>query len=561
MRKALLLLALTAGCSRGPCVRHAQPLHLGRLEPEPPRAATVTAERIVYWPVRLDAHGQLLPAWGDAPYTKAFADVPRLGFAAFVGMEDIETGKKPYYSASMFKPQGGHRFAPGGWLTNPTGLAAMLVRSALRWYAWAGDRAPIDHTRTFVDHVLSNAMTEPGDAWSSVPYASGNGGELTYKGGNELKYCDDHDACGRGDGPGFLEPDKIGELGHALVLLHRFTKEPRYLEAAVHFADELVKHQKVGDRKHSPWPFRVDAKTGTVVREPYTSNWIFTVALFDELAALGKATPAHRAARDATWKWLRQNPLETMHWQGFFEDIPIYLEPGTNPNQYSAGETARWLLDHPDADPESLALARKTVRWIDKTFTVDADIPEVGKTPGHWHGAEVVSEQRADMAKMSSHTARYASLLARIYERTGEADLRFRAFRSFSWATYCVDTAGVVKIGPDDREGFWFSDGYGDFMIHYLDGMASVPAWAPADEAHVLRTDDVLVDVRLGPRTLEYVGTRPGHEEIRVPAPPKVSFPVTEAGGKPGTFTITPMPSGGALVTIQRATTKVTIAW
>jgi len=558
MRKALLLLALVAGCSRGPCVRHAQPQVLGRLEAEPAREARVTAERIVFHPVRLDAQGLLLPA---QPTEAPFADVARLGFSAFVSMKEIETGKKPYYSASMFKPVGPNEFAPGGWLHNPPGLAAMLVRSSLRWYAWGGDRAPIEHTRAFVDHVLLHGLTAESDAWSRVPYSSANGGELEYKGGNDLKYCDLHDACGRGDGPGFLEPDKIGELGHALVLLYRFTGEQTYLEHALRFADQLARHRGEGDGKRSPWPFRVDAKTNTVVREPYTSNWIFTVAFFDELSALGKTTPEHQAARAATWAWLRKYPLETMHWQGFFEDIPIYLEPGTNPNQYSAGETARYLLDHPEADPKSLELARKTVRWIDKTFTVDVDAPNFGKTPGHWHGAEVISEQGADMAKMSSHTARYASLLARIYERTGETDLRFRAFRSFSWATYCVDPNGVVKIGPDDREGYWFSDGYGDFMIHYLDGMASVPAWAPAREAHVPRTHDVLREVTFTTTSLSYKGTGPGHEEIRLPGAPTVSFPNTIAGGKPGTFKATPIPSGGVLLTIDRAAPEVLVTW
>jgi hypothetical protein len=166
----------------------------------------------------------------------------------------------------------------------------------------------------------------------------------------------------------------------------------------------------------------------------------------------------------------------------------------------------------------------------------------------------VISEQKADMAKMSSHTARYASLLARLYELTGDAELRAQALRSFAWSTYCVDDRGVVKVGPDDREGYWFSDGYGDFLIHHLDGIAAVPAWAPSGEAHILRTNDVLTDVQYDASSLRYRGTTPGAEEIRVPSTPK------QVTG--GTSDVTPIPGGGALVAITRTKGhEITITW
>jgi hypothetical protein len=300
------------------------------------------------------------------------------------------------------------------------------------------------------------------------------------------------------------------------------------------------------------------------VREAYTSNWVYTVAFFDALADAGEGTAARRAARDAAWGWLRRYPMANMRWQAFFEDIPIFAAPGQNPNQYSAGETALYALDHPDDDADSIAHARAIATWIEKTFAVDVEAPNVGTTPGHWYGAEVISEQKADMAKMGSHTARYGALLARLYEATGDTDLRARARRSLAWATYCIDDRGVVKVGPDDREGYWFSDGYGDYLVHFLDAMAAVPAWAPSGEAHVLRTSDVLVDVVYTNRALRYRGVGRGTEEIRLPASPtsvKIAD-VETAPAKGQAVAVEAILGGGALLTIRRGqAAPVAIAW
>src|SRR5579883_547487 len=105
---ALGLLVL-AGCARGRCAQEAPvdraavtPGASARLVREPaPGAVRKTGERIVFHDVRLDDQGLLLPALDvDAP----FAEVPRLGFRAFVAMPDAANGKKPYFSASMFTP-------------------------------------------------------------------------------------------------------------------------------------------------------------------------------------------------------------------------------------------------------------------------------------------------------------------------------------------------------------------------------------------------------------------------------------------------------------------------
>ncbi len=124
--------------------------------------------------------------------------------------------------------------------------------------------------------------TTPADwDWASVPYASAGAGDVDYRGADDA-WCD---FCGRGDGLGVIEPDKVGELGYAYMQLFEATGDERYRDAAVACADALARHVRQGDETRSPWPFRVYAQTN-VAREEYSSNVIGAMMLFDELSRL-----------------------------------------------------------------------------------------------------------------------------------------------------------------------------------------------------------------------------------------------------------------------------------
>ena len=62
----------------------------------------------------------------------------------------------------------------------------------------------------------------------------------------------------------------------------------------------------------------------------------------------------------------------------------------------------------------------------------------------------------------------------------------------------------AVRAGPIDQS-LWFSDGYGDYIRHFLAGMASVPEWAPAGQSHVLRSSSVITNVKYESQELSYV--------------------------------------------------------
>ena len=446
--------------------------------------------------VKLDNAGKLL-AW------TGYDDVIARAWNQLARFPTEANGLPSFFSYPRFEGGPGASLKGLWWAYNPAGLTAMLIDGSVARYAYDGDENGLRIARALADHQLAHGTTPDGWSWAQIPYASANPGQTEWSGGDDRLFCGDQGACGRGDGVGFIEPDKIGELGFGYLQLFEHYGDEQYAAAAVHCADALAAHVASGDKTHSPWPFRVDAETGLKVREPYGSNVIGPIKLFDELLRLKRGdTAAYSKARTTAWSWLMKYPMKNHLWQGYFEDIPIHVRPGENPNQYSPVETVKYLIQHPELDPKWEAHARDQLAWVTKTFTVDFN-GRFGLEAGHQWGAEVLSEQIDDMAKMSSHTARFGSALALLARATGDAQARERARLSLDWATYACDDNGVVKVGTNDDEGYWFSDGYGDYMRHFQLAMAAVPEWAPAGQNHLLESTSVVRKIRYEGGTIE----------------------------------------------------------
>jgi len=166
--------------------------------------------------------------------------------------------------------------------------------------------------------------------------------------------------------------------------------------------------------------------------------------------------------------------------------------------------------------------AGRLLNWVSGFFARDS------KTMGGLHekgvqwGAEALSEQVNDMDKMSSHTSRYASVRALWYEVTGDVDSRERAFRSFNWASYSERESGLVKTSLDEGTGYWFSDGYGDYMRHFQRGLASVPEWAPSGQSHLLGSTSIVRKINYGADKIDYLTfDAAAREVLRLPELPK----------------------------------------
>ncbi len=520
------------------------------------------AEQLMWHEARLDGEGKLL-SWVEsgAPYHR----IVRNAWEAFKHIPVQPDGYRTYFThPTFYGPNNPAHPAYSGrpWVHHPAGLFAMLTDSAILYHAYSGDRAVLERAREMLDHIMAHGTTGVSDAWALVPYSCANAGQLEYRGADDTVYCDqeNHTPCGRGDGVGFLEPDKVGELGYAYLLFYEVTREKKYLRAALHCVEALARHARSGDESHSPWPFRVDARTGTKIREAYTANTIGPIRLFDELLRLKLGnTRAYRQARGLAWSWLMTYPVRNHVWTQYFEDVLIYPDYRTNLNQYSPLETARYLLQHPELDPAGRAKAKAILDWVSGFFAADSvtmgGIPEKGR---QW-GAEVISEQVNDMDKMSSHTARFASVLALWHEVTGDPDAKERAFRSFNWATYSSRENGLVKTSLDEGTGYWFSDGYGDYMRHFQRGMASVPEWAPADEDHLLGSTSVVRSIRYGEHEISYTTfDRRAREVLRLRRPPQtvragtVSLPRRASldDDRQG-YSVEPIAPGGVVVRIQ----------
>ena len=469
-------------------------------------AITLLGDQLFWHEVRLDDQGKLL-SWVDsgAPYDQ----ILRTNWAMFESIPVQSDGFRTYFTYPEFNGLNDPAqplFTGRPWAHNPAGLFAMLTDSAILYHAYGGDPVVMDRVREMLDHMLANGTTDATDSWALVPYSSSDAGNPVYRGGTDTIYCNDHKPCGRGDGVGCLEPDKVGELGCAYLQFYEFTLEKKYLQAALHCADALASHVRPGDERHSPWPFRVDAATGTRIREEYTANTIGPIRLFDELIRLRQGDQkSYVRARSMAWRWLMKYPVENQVWTQYFEDVQIYANYRINRNQYSALETARYLLQHPEMDPQALMHAKRILDWVTAFFARDSVTMAGHHEKGLQWGAKVLSEQVNDMDKMASHTARYASVCALYYEVTGDRDYEELAFRSFNWATYASHEDGLVMGGGlDPATSYWFSDGYGDYLRHFQRGMASVPEWAPAKESHLLGSTSVVRSIQYGNSEIDY---------------------------------------------------------
>jgi len=419
------------------------------------------------------------------------------------------TGEKLYFITCCF--QGPHMqssddaingILPEDWMHNPACVFAGSLHSLAAGYrVYSGDETYLDIVREMLDYQLENGTTPEGWVWENIPYASSDPFERIYLGATRWE-----DDGMRGDGLHGIEPDKVGELGYAYLLFYEITENNKYLNAAIHCADALAEHVRdvqndkspfaTTSTQKSPWPFRLNARTGNIIDE-YCSNVIEPIKLFDELIRIkdrinltSEKSKKYQHTRNLAWSWLysRNGPIITGVWNGYFEDIPN--DPTqSNRVQITPIETAKYLIKHPEMDPDIRTTVPALIHWVHSAFRTE--------------GMDAIKEQTWCYEPMGSHTARYGSVCAMWYEFSGDEWYKDQARRYLNFATYMTDENGVVRVGPN-WPGSWFSDGYGDYIRHFIDALGAIPDWVPAEADHLLRSTSVVQKLTYSPAKIDY---------------------------------------------------------
>jgi hypothetical protein len=458
----------------------------------------VTNDTLQYHAVRTDAEGMIL-SWVSADPGKSYDTVIRLVWNFWKNMETDSNGLKYYMNHQVWKPE-----------HDPRGLGGDQLNMALSsWrllYAYTGDPSVVDEMRYIADEYLGRSLSGPNDEWPDIPYPYNtviHSGK--YDGDMILK-------------KGFTQPDKAGWFGFELVNLYKMTGEKRYLEHAVKIANTLARHTQPGDDANSPLSFKVNAKTGEpgVLKawpsgkveghSSYTSNWTGAMQLFSELVRLKKGdTALYAEGFDLFLNWMKACPLKTNKWGPFFEDIP-----GWSDTQVNAVTFAMYIMEHPDLFENWKADSRGILDWAWRTL---------GNRNWEKYGVTVMDEQTAYHQPGNSHTSRQASMELMYCEKTGDMSTKVNAVRGLNWATYMVAEDGRNRYYHDD---IWLTDGYGDYVRHYLRAMAASPELAPDDADHLLRTSSVVTRIVYGPGAVSYTVFDPASlDELRLTSKPK----------------------------------------
>ena len=464
-----------------------------------PVTSVVDEPSIAGHPVQLDAQGKLLP-W-PMPDNTGYSYSSHFLTQWTILWDQYSRQRLHYFYCCFDFDRTTFELAPDPHWVNSTGyLRAMMQGFIERLYPYTGDPRTLTFLQDFVDYELENGLTPEGYAWSQVPYASANPGAKRYTGWSQLGAED------------FIEPHVVGEDGYGYLRFYEMTGNTKYLRAAIRCADALVKNFKPGDEADSPWPVRAlarDGKADAPPMGPYSANVIEPIMLFDELIRLGQGDVAgYTRVRSGAWDWFQKYPLAHDVWVGYFEDTVASMG---NMNQVIPLEFARYVLLHPEKDPQWREHARHIIEWV--------------KTTPKWpkyivHGATVTTEQGNGVnfccnlpnQCCDSHTSRLAAVEALYFARTGDAAYRDAAFRSYNWVTY-FQGLSYGAHAPFSTQ-WWFTDQYADGPRRLMDAFLAVPEWAPADESHLLGSSSVVTKISYGKGSVTYSTFDPQSSDV-----------------------------------------------
>jgi hypothetical protein len=460
----------------------------------------ILSDTIQYHPVRISkTDGSILP-WFSSDRGSSYDTVMMLVWNFWKNMETDSNGLKYYINHQVWKPEHDMRGLGGDQIN-------MALSSWGLLFAYTGFQDIIENMKYLADTYLDRSLSDPTDKWPSIPYPY-----------NTEVHSGKYDGDMR-NGKGITQPDKAGSFGYELINLFKLTGEQKYLDAATKIAGTLSEHIVKGDSLRSPLPFRVNAKTGETgslfdnmgsgkkVRPAlYTSNWTGTLMLFEELATIDRIKrDIYEKSFNTLLEWMKEYPLNTNKWGPFFEDIPGWSDTQTNAISF-----AMFILQHRNLFPSWKENVRGIIDWTYR---------ELGNHEYEKYKVIVMNEQTVYRVPGNSHSSRQASVELMYGALSGDTSFTENAIRTLNWATYTVASDGRNRYIRDD---IWLTDGYGDYVRHYLRAMAAMPELAPADKSRLLGSSSVVRSVKYLANRIEYMTwDNSANEVLRIMSKPK----------------------------------------
>jgi hypothetical protein len=476
MRKSsALFLAITAAFLISGC-------RWNKLVPATAQDTVLLGDTIQYHTVRINKEdGSILP-WYSSDIGASYDTVLLLIWNFWDKMAIDSNGLKYYMNHQVWKPEHDMRGLGGDQINMALSSWALL-------YAYTGNLAVLENMKYLADNYLERSLSDSSYAWPWLPYPYNT---------------DIHSGKYDGDmrnGKGVLQPDKAGNFGYELLNLYKMTGDKKYLKAAERIANTLMNHIVPGDNNKSPLPFRVNAKTGEtgflfnnnmsgkkVESAQYTSNWTCTMMLFEELKAFNSVNAEkYQKSFTTIFNWMKAFPLKTNKWGPFFEDIPGWSDTQTNAISFGM-----FILKNPELFPDWKKDVKGIIEWTHK---------ELGNKDYEKYKVEVMNEQTVYRVPGNSHSSRQASVELMYTRMSGDTTYRTNAIRTLNWATYTVANDGRNRYIRDD---IWLTDGYGDYVRHYLRAMAALPELSPSHKNRFLSSTSIISSIKYVPEAIVY---------------------------------------------------------
>lgn len=395
-----------------------------------------------------DANGLLLPwtPWVDALEREMnwYLRCPiEHGYPRFVWMTFMDGNYNPIERRPDFIPS----------MQNGMGII-----SYLKYYAFKGKQNPkvLAFARLMGDYLTQESLTPDTGKYPRFTRSTGWRG----------RFPQPADCGSQADKPYEIQPDKGGIAGYALVLLYEETREEKYLRQALQNAKVLAANQTPGDAQHSPWPFRVDCRTGEG-RGEVSGNMSYILRLFDKL--LDHNYAEFNEPRGKLWSWIKNYQLPNLAkdgllWVQFFED---HQEPD-NRTAWAPLNLARYLLERKSAlDPDWKEDSAALIDFVNRRFISIRN------------GIAICGEQDYDRNPWGGILSNYGAVLAMYCAATGSQEYKAVAYQALNLCMYAVDDDGCPRdsILKRDRGG-WQEDAHTNKVHNILDAIAAFPEWA-----------------------------------------------------------------------------------